>query len=410
MKLSDIDLTDSTKFVSAVPHEWFVELRREAPVYWHEEADGPGFWAVTKYDDCVNVNRDYDHYSSAKRTALMWDMPQEQLDQQRLMMLNMDPPLHTRYRRLVNKGFTPRIVNELEQKIHDATDTIIDAVIEKGQADFVTDIAAELPLQVIADLLGVPQADRHNMFDWSNRMIGQEDPEFQTNADGETYAEAAAIDLFAYAADLFEKKRIDPTEDLMSVLTSVEIEGDKLSELELELFFLLLTVAGNETTRNLISGAMHAFFQHPDQWERLVADRSLIPSATEEMLRFVTPVMNFRRQTTKPVEIRGQKIGENEKVVFFHISANRDEDIFENPEEFDIGRTPNPHMAFGGGGPHFCLGANLARMEIRVMFEHVLDRMPDLRLDGDIQRLQSAFINGVKHIPVAFTPGPLVRS
>ncbi len=405
MDLSEIDLIDSRNFVSAVPHEWFAELRRQAPVYWHEEPEGPGFWAVTKYEDCVTVNRDYEHFSSAKRATLLWEMPDEQLEQQRLMMLNMDPPLHTRYRRLVNKGFTPRMVNALEEKIHKTADDIIDAVIEKGQADFVTDISAELPLQVIADLLGVPQADRHNMFDWSNRMIGQEDPEFQTNADGENYAGEAAIELFTYAAELFAQKKADPADDLMSVLANVEVDGDQLSELELELFFLLLTVAGNETTRNLISGAMHAFFEHPEQWQRLVADRSLLPTATDEMLRFVTPVMNFRRQTTGPVEIRGQRIEEDQKVVFFHISANRDEDIFENPDKFDIGRSPNPHMAFGGGGPHFCLGTNLARMEIRVMFQHLLDRMPDLRLDGEPQRLQSAFINGVKHLPIAFSPG-----
>jgi len=408
MELSDIDLIDSTNFIDAVPHEWFAELRRRAPVYWHEETDGPGFWAVTKYDDCVNVNRDYEHFSSAKRATLIWDMPEEALEQQKLMMLNMDPPLHTRYRRLVNKGFTPRMVNSLEQKIHETTDAIIDAVIEKGQADFVTDLSAELPLQVIADLLGVPQEDRHNMFDWSNRMIGQEDPEFQSDASGEEYATAAAMELYAYASQLYAHKRAAPAEDLMSVLTSVDIEGDKLSELELELFFLLLTVAGNETTRNLMSGAMHAFFQHPDQWQRLVADRSLLPGAIEEMLRFVTPVMNFRRQTTGPVEIRGQRIEEDQKVVFFHISANRDEDVFENPDAFDITRSPNPHMAFGGGGPHFCLGANLARMEIRVMFQHLLDRVPDIHLDGEPQRLQSAFINGVKHLPVAFTPAATV--
>ncbi|HUY20957.1 MAG TPA: cytochrome P450 [Acidimicrobiales bacterium] len=405
MELSEIDLTDSTKFVPAVPHEWFAHLRRNAPVYWHEEADGPGFWCVTKYDDCVAVNRDYEHFSSAKRATFLWEMPDDAIEQLRLMMLNMDPPLHTRYRRLVNKGFTPRMIAQLEQKIHESADAIIDAVIETGRADFVTDMSAELPLQVIADLLGVPQEDRHNMFDWSNRMIGQEDPEFQTDAAGEEYAQEAAMELYAYAAELFAKKRANPADDLMSVLSTVELEGDTLSELELELFFLLLTVAGNETTRNLISGAMHAFFQNPDQWQRLVHDRSLLPSATEEMLRFVTPVMNFRRQTTGPVEIRGQQIGEDEKVVFFHISANRDEDVFPDPDTFDIGRTPNPHMAFGGGGPHFCLGANLARMEIRVMFQHILDRMPDIRLDGDAQRLQSAFINGVKHLPVAFTPG-----
>ena len=409
MELSDIDLTDSKNFVSGVPHEWFAFLRTNAPVYWHEESDGPGFWTVTKYDDCVNVNRDYEHFSSARRTALMWDMPEEQLEQQRLMMLNMDPPLHTRYRRLVNKGFTPRMVNAIEQKIHEATDDIIDAVIEKGEADFVTDIAAELPLIVIADLLGVPQNDRHAMFDWSNRMIGQEDPEYQRPEVSEEYASEAAMELYAYAAELYAKKRAAPTEDLMSVLAEVEVDGDKLSELELELFFLLLTVAGNETTRNLISGAMHAFFDHPDQWQKLVADHSLLPGAIEEMLRFVSPVMNFRRQTMAPLEIRGQQIDENQKVVFFHVSANRDEEIFENPNAFDITRNPNPHMAFGGGGPHFCLGANLARMEIRVMYQHLLDRVPDIHLDGEPKRLQSAFINGVKHLPVAFTPAKPVR-
>lgn len=403
--LAEIDLTDSANFVEAVPHHWFAELRRQDPVHWHEEADGPGFWAVTKYDDCVTVNRDYEHFSSAKKATFIWEIDDELLAQQQLMMLNMDPPLHTRYRRLVNKGFTPRMVNQLEQKIHQTADDIIDAVIEKGECDFVTDISAELPLVVIADLLGVPQDDRHNMFDWSNRMIGQEDPEYQITAE---VAQQSAMELYAYAAQLYAKKRENPHEDLMSVLTEVEMEGEKLSELELELFFLLLTVAGNETTRNLMSGAMHAFFQYPDQWAKLRQDRSLLPSAIEEMLRFVSPVMNFRRQTTEPFELRGRTIEADQKVVFFHSSANRDEDVFEDPDRFDISRNPNPHMAFGGGGPHFCLGHNLARMEIRVMYEHLLDRMPDVHQDGEAQRLQSAFINGVKHLPIAFSPGPTV--
>jgi cholest-4-en-3-one 26-monooxygenase len=190
----------------------------------------------------------------------------------------------------------------------------------------------------------------------------------------------------------------------MSVLTTVEVEGEQLNELELELFFLLLTVAGNETTRNLMSGAMHAFFQFPEQWERLRADRSLLPGAAEEMLRFVTPVMNFRRTAMCDTALSGTAIRQGDKVVFYHASANRDEEIFENPDVFDIGRDPNPHIAFGGGGPHFCLGANLARMEIRVMFEHLLDRLPDVHQAGEVQRLQSQFINGVKHLPVAFTP------
>jgi cholest-4-en-3-one 26-monooxygenase len=403
--LREIDLTDSRNFVEAVPHHWFAELRRQAPVFWHEEADGPGFWCVTKYDDCVTVNRDYEHFSSAKKATFIWEIADADLEQQRLMMLNMDPPLHTRYRRLVNKGFTPRMVATLEEKIHRTADEILDTVIAKGECDFVTDISAELPLIVIADLLGVPQEDRHNMFDWSNRMIGQEDPEYQITPE---IAQQSAMELYAYASALYATKRQNPHEDLMSVLCDVEVEGEKLSELELELFFLLLTVAGNETTRNLMSGAMHAFFQHPDQWRKLVEDRSLLPGAVEEMLRFVSPVMNFRRQTTEPFELRGQPIEADQKVVFFHSSANRDEDVFEDPDRFDITRHPNPHMAFGGGGPHFCLGANLARMEIRVMFQHLLDRVPDIHQDGDVQRLQSAFINGVKHLPVAFSPGPAV--
>jgi cholest-4-en-3-one 26-monooxygenase len=396
-----VDLSDSRTFVEGVPHEYFTYLRRTEPVSWQDEPGGPGFWVVTKYDDCVAVNRDFEHFSSHERTSLIFEMPEEEIAQQQLMMVNMDPPLHTRYRRLVNKGFTPRTIRDLEEKIHRTADEIINSVCEKGEADFVTEISAELPLQVIADLLGVPQDDRHRMFDWSNRMIGNQDPEYGISAEE---AGAAAMELYAYASALFADKRIDPHADLMSVLTQVDIEGEKLSELELELFFLLLTVAGNETTRNLISGAMHAFFDHPEQWARLQADRSLLPTAVEEMLRYVSPVMNFRRTSTGDTELRGVPIKKGDKVVFYHSSANRDEDVFEDSQGFDITRDPNPHMAFGGGGPHFCLGANLARMEIKVMFEHLLDRVPDISQAGAEQRLQSQFINGVKHLPVSFTP------
>jgi cholest-4-en-3-one 26-monooxygenase len=395
------DLTDSTNFISGVPHERFAELRRQGVVWLDEPLGGPGFWAVTRYPDCVTVNRDFEHFSSARRAVYLWDIPDEELAQQQLMMLNMDPPLHTRYRRLVNKGFTPRMVSQLETHIHETADDIIDAVIEAGTADFVTDLCAELPLIVIAELLGVPREDRHRVFDWSNQMIGNEDPEFAVGADR---AAQSAMELYAYASALYAEKRLDPHSDLMSVLTEVEVEGERLSDLDLELFFLLLSVAGNETTRNLMAGGMQAFFDHPDQWKRLLEDRSLLPTAIEEMLRFVTPVMNFRRQTTGPIVIGGQEIEADQKMVFFHISANRDETVFDDPMAFDIGRDPNPHIAFGGGGPHFCLGANLARMEIRVMFEHLLDRVPDLTQAGPAARLQSNFINGIKHLPVAFTP------
>jgi cholest-4-en-3-one 26-monooxygenase len=405
--VTPVDLSDSRSYVAGVPHAWLAHLRRHDPVHWQDEPGGPGFWAITRYDDCVTVNRDYERFSSAAQGTMPFEMDPDEIAQQGLMMLNMDPPLHTRYRRLVNKGFTPRMVRDLEESIHRATDAIIDEVIEAGQADFVTQISAELPLQVIAELLGVPQEDRHRMFEWSNRMVGNEDPEYQDQTE---LALTSAMELYAYASELFTRKRIDPHADLMSALTTVEIEGERLSDMELELFFLLLTVAGNETTRNLMSGAMHAFFQNPEQWQRLLADRSLLPSAVDEMLRFVTPVMNFRRTAMVETELSGTKIAAGDKVVFFHASANRDEDIFSNPDTFDVGRDPNPHIAFGGGGPHFCLGTNLARMEIRVMFEHLLDRMPDIRQDGEVQRLQSQFINGVKHIPVAFAPSARVGS
>ncbi len=399
--IDPVDLSDSRAYVPGVPHPYLAELRRHDPVHWTEEADGPGYWAVTKYDDCVTVNRDYERFSSQRKGTMPFELSDDEIAQQSLMMLNMDPPLHTRYRRLVNKGFTPRMVRDLEASIHRTADRIIDSVCEKGEADFVTEISAELPLQVIAELLGVPHDERHRMFDWSNRMVGSEDPEYHVTPED---ALVAAMELYGYASELFAKKRIDPHGDLMSVLTQVEIEGQRLSDVELELFFLLLTVAGNETTRNLMSGAMHAFFQFPDQWRLLLESPSLLPTAAEEMLRFVTPVMNFRRTATCDLELRGTPIKEGAKVVFFHASANRDEDVFDRPDELDVRRDPNPHIAFGGGGPHFCLGANLARMEIQVMYRHLLERLPDIHQNGDVERLQSRFINGVKHLPVAFTP------
>ena len=403
MQLEDIDLTDGRNFVDHVPHEWFAYLREHAPVYWHPMETSPrgGFWCVTGYDDCVTVNRDWERFGSYRLGSLFQDWDEANLEQQRLMMLNMDPPMHTRYRRLVNKGFTPKMVRDLHAHIETFADQIIDSVCEKGSADFVEEISAELPLLVIAEILGVPAEDRRMVFDWSNRMIGSEDPEYQISPEASS---EAAMGVYAYADELSAKKRLQPTGDVVSVLLDAEVEGEKLDQFEIDLFFLLLIVAGNETTRNLMSGAMAAFFEHPDQWRKLVADRSLLPSATEEMLRWVTPVMHFRRTAQMDTTLGGQAIREGDKVVFWHISANRDSAAFGRPDAFDITRDPNNHMAFGGGGPHFCLGANLARLEIQVMFDRLLQRMPDIHLDGQVQRLQSNFINGTKHIPVAFAP------
>jgi cholest-4-en-3-one 26-monooxygenase len=397
MSLADIDLTDPDAFVESVPHEWFARLRREAPVYWHEEAEGSGFWAVTGYEDCVTVNREWQTFSSMKAAVYLWDLPEDALEQQRMIMLNMDPPLHTRYRLLVNKGFTPRMINALEEQMRERTREILDKVAEQGECDFVVDVAAELPLQVIADMVGVPQEDRHKIFDWSNRMIGGDDPEYGLT---EEDRQMASIELYAYASELAAQRRLDPHQDLISILTQAEVDGEKLSELELDLFFLLLSVAGNETTRNLISHGILALLDNPDQLAKLRADRSLMGPAVEEMLRWGTPVMNFRRTATHDTELGGQQIKEGDKVVFWHISANRDESVFEDPYTFDITRSPNEHVAFGSGGPHYCLGANLARMEIRVMFEELLDRFTEMEIVGEVTRLRSNFINGIKHIPL----------
>jgi len=392
----DVDLNNLDLFVPGVPHDIFTELRRQSP-YWQDEPGGPGYWNFTRYDDVVLVNKDNLTYSSHRRTALLNEMPEENLEEQRMMMLNMDPPLHTRYRLLVNKGFTPRMVGQLEENARLMAGLIIDQAIEKGEFDFVTDVAAELPLQVIADLMGVPQEDRHKVFDWSNRMIGSEDPEYQGAPEE---AQLASMELFAYCHALTEQKKADPAEDLMSVLTRVEVDGERLSELEVDLFFLLLAVAGNETTRNLMAHGMLALLDHRDQYKELVGDPSLVASATEEMLRWGSPVMCFRRTATKDTDVNGFPVKDGDKVVIWYISANRDEAVFDDPFRFDIHRSPNPHVAFGGGGPHFCLGANLARLEIRVMFEEVMRRLPDLQPAGPVQRLRSNFINGIKHLPV----------
>ncbi len=401
MPNNDLNLMNPLTYSERVPHDYFAHMRATAPVSLRHDEGSIPYWAVMTHGACVRVNREWEEFSSFPKTSLITDIDEELVAQQQLMMLNMDPPDHTRYRRLVNKAFTPRMIRDLEARLHIVTDELLNRVSERGTADFVVDIAAELPLIVIAELMGVPFEDRHKMFDWSNKMIGSEDPEYLVDP---TQSAIAAMELYAYASELFAAKRADPRQDLMSALTQVNADGESLSDLELELFFLLLAVAGNETTRNLIAGAMNTFFEFPEQWELLKSDRSLLPGAVEEMLRFVTPVMCFRRTAMTDVSLEGAEIKKGDKVVFFHISANRDESVFENPDVFDITRNPNPHMAFGGGGPHFCLGANLARMEIMVMFEHLLDRMPDITQTGPAQRLQSPFISGIKHIPVSFTP------
>jgi cholest-4-en-3-one 26-monooxygenase len=401
--LRDFRLWDPDLFVDGVPHGVFEELRRDAPVSWHEEPYGPGFWALTSHDDIVAANRDAVTFSCERGGVILAsDVDAAMLEQQRQMMLTMDPPRHTKLRKLVNKGFTPRMVADLETSIRTLTNDIIDRVAPLGRCDFVTEVAADLPLQVIAEMMGVPAEDRHALFEWSNRLIGMDDPEY--NAERYRQMEAAT-EMFLYANGMATERRArgDESNDIVGALLRAEVDGERLTEGEFDMFFLLLAVAGNETTRNLVSHAMLALCEFPDQRARLMADPSLMPTAVEEMLRWGTPVMYFRRTATRDVEVRGRLISEGDKVVMWHISGNRDEAVFPSPYVFDVARTPNDHIAFGGGGPHFCLGANLARLEIRVIFEELFRRLPDIQLDGPVERLRSNFINGIKHMPVAFS-------
>jgi cholest-4-en-3-one 26-monooxygenase len=400
-----INLVDADIYQrGGAPHDQFAWLRRNAPVYWHEyggEPGWPGFWAVTRHADVGHVSRHADLFSSTRRLALFGETPEAEIELQRLMMLNMDPPQHTRQRAFVNRGFTPRLIGRLAKHIREICDTLIDEVVPRGRADFVTDVAAQLPLHVICELVGAPVTDRAWIFEKSNMLVGFDDPEFRQSPEEGIQA---AAEIYAYAGELAARRREQPADDIVTRLLQPNEAGEVLTTDEFDLFFLLLTVAGNETTRNAASGGMLAFFEHPDQWRRLLDDPGLVPTAAEEIVRWVSPVNLFRRTATCDTEIGGQAIAEGDKVVVFYASANRDEAVFADPDIFDIGRDPNPHVGFGGGGPHFCLGRHLAALELRVLLQTLAERMPDIELDGEASRLRSNFLNGIKHMPVRFTP------
>jgi cholest-4-en-3-one 26-monooxygenase len=386
------------------PHDQFAWLRAHAPVYWHANggAEGwPGFWAVTRHRDVAHISRHPEIFSSARRLVVFGESSDGAIEMQRLMMLNMDPPQHTRQRSFVNRGFTPRMIGRLEEHITQICHTLIDEVARRGEADFVTDVAAPLPLQVICELVGAPPQDRGRIFELSNALVGFDDPEYRPD---QGVGMRAAAELYAYGGELAERRREQPGDDIVTRLLQPDEAGEVLTPDEFDLFFLLLTVAGNETTRNAASGGMLAFLEHPRQWQRLRADPGLIPAAAEEIVRWVSPVNLFRRTATRATELGGQQIAEGDKVVFFYSSANRDEEVFAAPREFDIGREPNPHVGFGGGGPHFCLGRHLAALELRVLLRALAERMPGIALDGEVSRLRSNFINGIKHMPVRFAP------
>ena len=412
MDLRDVDLTDLDRFQRQEHHDMFTVLRAEDPVHWSEEAHGPGFWSITKHDDIQAVNRDTEAFSAelGGMTLLEPSSIDGAMDMRGKILVMMDPPRHTRYRLLVNKGFTPRMIGLIEAHLAYRAELIVDSVIERGECEFVTDLAAELPLQAIAEIMGVPQEERHLLFEWSNRLVGADDPEYNQDPDNKADATAAAAELYMYAAQLGEARRSEPRDDIVSKLINAEIEGDKLSAEEFELFMLLLAVAGNETTRNATAHGMHALMANPDQLAKLRERPELMPTAVDEVLRWSSPVLYFRRTATRDVELRGKTIRAGDKVAMWFVSGNRDEEVFDDPFRFDVERTPNDHVAFGGGGAHFCLGANLARMELRLIFEQIVERLPDARPAGEPERLRSNFIGGIKHLPIAFTPGRRVHA
>ena len=399
------DLSNPDTFVEGFPHELFRALRREQPVAWHEgdSFGGPGYWIITKHEDIRAIGKNPALFSSSLGTNIenREDQGREQGGLEAPVLLDMDPPEHVRYRKLVNSGFTPRQIATLQGHSEELVEQILDRAAPLGACDFVTDIAAELPLQVIGELLGVPREDRHQIFDWSNRMIGREDPEFQT-AEGDEMR--AAIEMFLYAHGQAEQRMQDPRGDLMSAILHGELDGERISMAEFDAFFLILAIAGNETTRNMISHGLLLLLAHPEQKERLLREPALLPSAVEEMLRYRPPVMYFRRTVMADTELRGVPLRKGEKVTLWYPSANRDEEVFEAPDRFEISRKPNNHLAFGVG-EHFCLGTHLARQEIREMFRQLLARMPDIELAGDIEYLRSHFIDGVKHIPIKYSTG-----
>ena len=405
----DVDLWDFDAFQRQEHHEMLARFRETEPgIHWFDEGDmGPGFWVITRHAHLREVNRHADVFSSAAHGTQMRDRdPADSVSgfAEDSLMISMDPPKHTRYRRIVSRGFTPRMIALLEGYLQNRADLILDRVCERGECDFVTEVAAELPLQAIAEMVGIPLEDREKIFRWTNAMIGGDDPDV---AEKHEDVIAAATELFLYSRALQTERRDKPADDIITTLLSADVDGERLDETEFDMFFLLLCVAGNETTRTAITHGMQAFFDFPEQWEKFRSDPDrYMDTAVDEIVRWSTPVLNFRRQALRDYELGGVQIKAGDKVVMWHVAANRDPRVFDDPWTFDIERTPNDHIGFGGGGPHYCLGANLAKMEISLMFREIADRLPDIRSAGAPDHLRSNFVGGIKSLPVAFTPTP----
>jgi methyl-branched lipid omega-hydroxylase len=412
---SDVNLSDLEFWTApySVREAGFAKLRAENPIGFFPEFEvgplppGPGYYALTRHADVVEASKHADLYCSGNGTNIP-DLPPDFNDFFG-SMINMDDPRHARLRRIVSRGFTPKYLNSLSDYVTDAAASIVDAVIDKGECDFVTEVAALLPLRIIIDMMGIPRSQEQAIFERSNIILSNGDPEYVSEDPDQVLLQllTAGQELAAIVGELAEDRLKNPKDDLTTALVTADVDGESLTPAELASFFILLVVAGNETTRNAISHGLLALTEHPDQKDRWAADfEGQATTAIEEIVRWATPVIHFRRTVTKDgAAIGGQEFKAGDKVVLFYNSANRDDAVFDDPYRFDIGRQPNDHLGFGGPGPHFCLGAHLARREMTVMFRELFKRLPDIHSVGPPSQLQSNFINGIKHLRAEFTPG-----
>ncbi|WP_433635308.1 cytochrome P450 [Nocardia sp. CA-120079] len=398
------DFTDPDLLSTRLPIQEFAELRRTAPVWWCAQSgrasgfDDGGYWVISKLDHIKEISKNPEVFSSHENTAIIRfneETTREQIDMLgNMLMLNQDPPQHTKTRRIISKGFTPRAVESLRAALTERAARIVHEAKQTGRGDFVEQVACELPLQAIAELLGVPQNDRKKLFDWTNQMISYDDPEFDGNH------HTATAEVMGYAWNMAEERRKCPADDIVTQLINADINGENLGSDEFAFFVILLSVAGNETTRNSITHGMKAFVDNPEQWELYKQQRPR--TAPDEIVRWATPVTAFQRTATQDTEVGGQEIKKGQRLGLFYSSANFDEDGFEHPFTFDVLRNPNPHVGFGGTGTHYCVGANLARLQIDLMFNAIADVMPNLRQVSDPVRLRSGWLNGIKRWEVEY--------
>ena len=405
------DVYDPRVFARGVPHEEFRKLRDTDPVSWQPEPEvlgwpaGPGYWAVTRYADVRYVLRTPELFSSSLGATQIRDPDPGDLDFIRRMILNMDPPEHNRLRRIVTAVFTRRNLERFTDQVTGRARALLGNVAPRGHCDLPAEVTDDFPLANLADLLGVPPSGHALLLRWTNRVIGYQDPEHAQvvrDVSGRPVnprSPAMLADMFGYARELAAHKRQHPADDLMTALVSASVDGRSLDDAELEMFFFLLVIAGNDTVRSALPGGVLALIEHPEARRRLAARPGLMPTAIEEMLRWHPPVLSFRRTATQDTELSGTRIGRGDKVVVYHVSANYDERVFADPYTFDITREPNDHLAFGQG-PHLCLGAHFARLQLRIFFTELLTQLPDIELDGEPTRLTSNFINGITHLPI----------